>query len=373
MENAVSSASPKWEMYTRPTVISAEQKTLLILGEAPGADEEACGLPFVGSAGRMLSDAMTQAGLDRRNWHILNTFIKRPPNNDLKHPSWTLNKTEWKREYGAVPYFDPPPLKKRHLRPEHHWQIEELRERLRILKPDLILAMGSTALWALTGEDAITSFRGNFFTSPFGRAIATLHPASILYQYSNLPILWADLVKVRMWLDGTLPEPLPRRLWVNPTFAEIETLYRRWRAIPPPLIGVDIETCPSIAQITTVSFSTPTEGICIPIWDRNTYDAAKQNYWPTAAEEVKAWRWIEQYAKLASRKVLQNGLYDSQYLLDAPVFIRLHNWRDDTAIAQHAYQPELPKALGTLASLYLNEPGWKQMRAKSADLNKADE
>jgi hypothetical protein len=322
----------------------------------------------------MLSDLMTEAGLDRRQWHILNTFIKRPPNNDLKDASWTLNKTEWKREFGGVPPADPPPLKKRFLRPEHYWQISELRTRLELLQPDLILAMGATALWALSGEDAITTFRGNFFTSRYGRAIATLHPASVLYQHGNKPILWADLVKVKGWLDGTLPEPIKRRLWVNPTFAEIEALYRRWLACPPKAhIGVDIETCPGLGQITTVSFATPSEGICIPIWDRYCYDPSKQNYWQTAADEVRAWRWIERFAKLPGAKVMQNGLYDSQYFCDAPIDIRLVNWNDDTAIVQHAYQPELPKALGTLASLYLNEPGWKSMRQKAGDMNKADE
>jgi hypothetical protein len=70
---------------------------------------------------------------------------------------------------------------------------------------------------------------------------------------------------------------------------------------------------------------------------------------------------------------MQNGLYDSQYLLDAPIDIRLRNWHDDTAILHHALQPELPKALGTLASLYLNEPSWKQMRTSKKDEAKADE
>jgi uracil-DNA glycosylase len=370
---AALTATPKWEMHTRPTVHRPDGKTLLILGEAPGADEEISGIPFVGSAGRMLTDAFNNAGLDRREWHILNTFLKRPPNNDLKDTSWTLNKTEWKREYGSVPHIDPPPLKKRFLRPEHHWQVAELRSRLSTLKPDLILAMGATALWALSGEDAITSFRGNFFTSPYGRAIATLHPASVLYQYSNLPILWADLVKVRMYLAGELPQPLRRRLWVNPTIGEIAALYFRWKAMPPARLGVDIETCPAIGQITTVAFSSPTEGICIPFWDRNVYDAARQNYWKTAAEEAKAWRWVKAFAELPSTKVMQNGMYDSQYFLDAPQPIRLTNWTEDTAVMQHAYQPELPKALGVLGSLYLNEPGWKQMRASAKDTNKADE
>lgn len=358
-------------MFSAPVKLSG--KRLVILGEAPGADEEIAGIPFVGSAGKMLSDVMSQAGLDRREWYILNTFLKRPPNNDLKHTSWTLNKTEWRREYGSVPYPDPPPLKKRHLRPEHHWQIEELRRRLVELKPDLIVAMGATALWALTGEDAITSFRGNFFTSPYGRAIATLHPASVLYQYSNLPLLWADLTKVKKFLEGTLPEPLARKLWVNPTITEIAECYKRFAADQSLLLGVDIETCPPLDQITTISFSTAAEGICIPIWDRYCFDAERQNYWKTPKEEVEAWRWIELFAALPNPKVTQNGLYDTQYLLDAPIQIRLKNLCDDTAILQHSYQPELPKALGVLASLYLNEPGWKQMRAKASDVNKADE
>lgn len=357
-------------MFTRPTVPSP--KRLVILGEAPGADEELAGIPFVGSAGRFLSSTLEQAGLDRRQFYILNTFIQRPPNNDLSDKSWTLNKTEWRREFGCNPPHQPPPLKKRYLRPEHHWQLTELATRLKALQPDLIIAMGATALWALTGEDAITLHRGTFFTSPYGRAIATLHPSLLHYQYKALPLLWADLVKVKAWLEDTLPEPLKRRLWLSPSLAEIEALYQRWRADPPPELGVDIETCPAIDQITTVSYSTPTEGICIPLWDRYELNAAKRHYWSSAAEEVQAWRYIQRFAQLPSRKVLQNGLYDSQYLMDAPIDIRLKNWSADTAILQHSYQPELKKDLGTLASLYLNEPSWKQMRTSAKDA-KADE
>lgn len=364
--NAALDAARSWDMCTTPTV--SAYRTLVIIGEAPGAEEEISGIPFIGSAGKQLTEAMTTAGLDRREWFILNTFLKRPPDNDLKE--WTLNKTEFKREYGYVPTT--PALKKRYLLPEHQWQITELQERLRILKPDLILAMGATALWFLTGNDAITQWRGTFFTSPYGRAIATLHPASVLYQYSNLPLLWADLVKVRLWLAGELPQPVRRRLWINPTFDEIAACYARFAAQPLERLGVDIETCPSIDQITTISYSSATEGICIPIWDRHCYDADRQNYWPEVRDEVLAWRWIDRFAKLPNPKVMQNGLYDAQYLLDAPVEIRLRNWCDDTSLLQHSYQPELKKDLGTLASLYLNEPSWKQMRASAKDA-KADE
>jgi uracil-DNA glycosylase len=370
-------------MYTPPTVQCSPSRTLVILGEAPGADEEAAGVPFVGQSGKQLTALMAEAGLDRSQWHILNTFLKRPPNNDLAlvdkitrdtSRAWTLNKTEYKREYGIVPPPEPPPLRKRYLRPEHHWQIEELRQRLRLLKPDLIVAMGGTALWALSGESAITVHRGAFFTSPFGRAIATLHPASILYQYDQMPILWSDLVKVRMYLDGTISQPLKRKVWIDPSFAEIAAVYESFRKRPlSDVLGVDIETAPSLAQITTISFAFADEGICIPLWDRYAVTAEKQNYWPTVEDEVKAWRWIAKFCQLPHAKVMQNGMYDSQYMLDAPVQLRLKNWCHDTAVMQHAYQPELKKDLGTLSTLYLNEPSWKHMRHKAADDNKGDE
>lgn len=356
-------------MYTPPTAVRKDGKVLVILGEAPGAEEEKTGVPFVGAAGAQLSRAFAEAGLNRAEWHILNTFCQRPPNNDLKDPSWTLNKTEYKKAYGANPVGSA--LRKRWLRPEHSWQITELDSRLRELRPDLILAMGGTALWALSGEDGLMNFRGNFFQSRYGSAIATLHPAALLYQWSNMPLQWADLTKVRLWLEDALPKPLKRRLWINPTFSEIANVYAKFRRNPNWLLGVDIETCPSIGQITTISFSTEHEGICIPFWDR--YAAAgKENYWPDLEAECKAWRWVDSFCRLPNPKVMQNGLYDMQYLLDAPLQLRVWHAQNDTAILQHSLQPELPKALGTLSSLYLNEPSWKQMRSSAKDA-KADD
>lgn len=353
-------------MYSAPT--AATDKTLVILGEAPGADEERLGVPFVGASGRLLRETLfPTAGLDIAQWHLLNVFTARPPDNRLE--AWTANKTELKR-LGLTPQGQP--LKGRYLLPEHHWHLAELNTRLRELKPDLILAMGGAALWALSGESAITTFRGNFFTSIYGTCLPTIHPAATIREWSYLPLTWADLVKVRAWIDGTLPQPLKRRLWISPSFHEIAALYWRWQQQPELLLGVDIETSPSAGQITTVAFSAANEGICIPFWNKDAY-GTPGSYWPTVEDEVRAWRWVEKFAQLPNPKVCQNGLYDSQWLIDAPVEIRLRNWREDTAIMQHAYQPELLKALGTLASLYLNEPSWKQMRVKSKDINKGDE
>lgn len=120
-----------------------------------------------------------------------------------------------------------------------------------------------------------------------------------------------------------------------------------------------------------ISFGTPTEVLCIPIFNKHgLWDRC--HYWKTAAEEAKAWRWIMRFGALPNPKVGQNFLYDHQYLLQ-DLDIRVRHVQDDTAILQHAMQPELPKALGTLASLFLAEPSWKFMRESDKDQNKADD
>jgi len=352
-------------MYTPPKN-SHPSKTLVLLGEAPGAEEEKAGVPFIGSSGRLLREGLLRdAGLDADDFHILNTFSQRPDNNDLKN--WTVNKTEAKK-LGLDWQTLGPPLHKRYLLPQYQPLLRETRRTLDAIQPDLIVGLGATALWFLSNESTITNFRGTFFNTPWGtEAICTFHPASILYQWSNYPIAWADLRKVRQKLNADLPAPLRREFVINPTFAEMANAYARLNQTTSE-IGVDIETAPSIAQITTISFSVPTFGICIPIWDKYT----GRSVYSSVADEIKAWRWIDRFARLPQKKVLQNGIYDAQYLLDAPIPITLRNYTDDTALLHHALQPELPKDLGTLASLYLNEPAWKQMRRSAKDA-KADE
>jgi uracil-DNA glycosylase len=357
----------RWQMHSPPT--SPSNLCLVILGEAPGTEEVAKNLPFVGPAGQLLRNTLfPEAGLNLAQWHVLNTFSQRPPDNNLD--LWTANKTELKR--AGLPAIGHP-LRKRYLLPEHRWQLEETATRLRELQPDLILALGGTALWFLSGESAISQYRGNFFNSPYGRAVATFHPTSVLRQWEQRPIVWSDLRKTARFIAGDLPAPAKRRLWINPTWAEIANVYARFARNPTTVLGVDIETAPSLDQITTVAFGSTNEAICIPLWDKAASTQEKQNAWATAAEETKAWRWVERFANLPNPKVMQNGLYDSQYFLDAPIDIRLRNWQHDTAILQHATQPELPKALGVLASLHLNEPSWKQMRTSAKDENKADD
>jgi uracil-DNA glycosylase len=132
---------------------------LMMVGEQPGNDEDLKGHPFVGPAGRMLDRAMADAGLDRRTVFVTNA---------VKHFK-----------------FEPRGKRRLHKRP-NAYEIERCRwwneiER-KLVKPDLIVALGATGARSLTGRPiTITKVRGEPMTLTDGtRLVITVHPSSLL-------------------------------------------------------------------------------------------------------------------------------------------------------------------------------------------------
>jgi uracil-DNA glycosylase len=132
---------------------------LMMVGEQPGNDEDLKGHPFVGPAGRMLDRAMADAGLDRKTVFVTNA---------VKHFKFELR---GKRRL--------------HKRP-NAYEIERCRwwneiER-KLVKPDLIVALGATAARSLTGRNVtITKVRGELMAlEDGGRLVVTVHPSSLL-------------------------------------------------------------------------------------------------------------------------------------------------------------------------------------------------
>jgi uracil-DNA glycosylase len=135
------------------------QAQVVMVGEQPGDSEDVAGLPFVGPAGKLLDRAMEQAGLDRTTVYVTNAvkhfkFEERGKRRIHKKPSGG--------EIAAC----------------HPW----LEAELALIRPKLIVALGSTAALALAGKDfKITRDRGRFFPHPSGSELfATLHPSALL-------------------------------------------------------------------------------------------------------------------------------------------------------------------------------------------------
>jgi DNA polymerase len=132
---------------------------LMMVGEQPGNDEDLKGHPFVGPAGRVLDRAMADAGLDRKSVFVTNA---------VKHFK-----------------FEPRGKRRLHKRP-NAYEVERCRwwnevER-KLVKPDLIVALGATAARSLTRRNiTITKVRGELMAlEDGGRLVVTVHPSSLL-------------------------------------------------------------------------------------------------------------------------------------------------------------------------------------------------
>ncbi|WP_375463627.1 uracil-DNA glycosylase family protein [uncultured Methylobacterium sp.] len=150
---------------------------LMFIGEAPGADEDRVGKPFMGRSGQLLDRMMAAIGLDRTLAYVANVVPWRPPGNR-----------------------EPTPQELAICRPFLDRQIE-------LVDPDIIVCLGSPATKAITGtKDGILKARGRFYPYKLPnrevRALATLHPAYLLRQPVQKRLAWRDFRLLRAALDG---------------------------------------------------------------------------------------------------------------------------------------------------------------------------
>lgn len=137
---------------------------ILFVGEAPGADEDAQGEPFVGAAGQLLDKIIVASGLKREEIYICNILRCRPPGNRKPQPEEAANC----REY--------------------------LDGQIAIIDPEFIVCWGATAAQNLLGtEENIGRLRGRFFQHGRATVLCTYHPSYLLRNPSAKKDVWADM------------------------------------------------------------------------------------------------------------------------------------------------------------------------------------
>jgi uracil-DNA glycosylase len=146
--------------------VGDEKAQWMLVGEAPGADEDRLGEPFVGQAGKLLDNMLEALSLDRgRNVYIANVLKCRPPGNRNPEPD-------------EVAACSP-----------------HLLRQIELIRPKLILAMGRFAAQTLLGTDAtIASLRGKVHQYAGVPLVVTYHPAYLLRNLPDKAKAWADLV-----------------------------------------------------------------------------------------------------------------------------------------------------------------------------------
>jgi uracil-DNA glycosylase len=331
---------------------------IALVGEAFGAEEEKTGLPFMGQSGQELSRMLQEAGIKRSECFLSNVLTFRPPENKIE--TLCSKKADLPKDYAF-----PPISMGKYLQPEYLGELERLQRELEEVRPNLVIALGNVACWALLRSSGITSLRGTVTTSPVipgQKVLPTYHPAAVLRNWAYRPIVLADFMKGKREADFADVRRPSRFVLVDPTLAEIDDWIAR-HAVYSPAIGVDIETMKG--QIDCIGFSiSPIHALCIPFVTQGN-----KSYWPDPADEIRAWQIVQSLLLLPAKKVFQNGLYDMQYLLR--MGLRLHNVAEDTMLLHHALFPEMPKGLGFLGSIYTNESSWKLLnRGKHEELKK---
>ena len=136
---------------------------IMFIGEAPGRNEDLKGEPFVGTAGKILSEALEYAGLSRDDVFITNVVKCRPPNN-------------------RVP-----------LEEERNSCQQYLIGELDIIKPKIICILGNTAYGSILGGDSITKNRGKIIKKNDQLYFLTIHPAAIIYTPGLKQVLKDDI------------------------------------------------------------------------------------------------------------------------------------------------------------------------------------
>ncbi len=163
---------------------------LILVGEAPGAEEAKQGKPFVGRSGQLLDKMLDAAHIDRAETLIANVFRYQPPKN--KVASFFASKKAAKEEgvelaetYGKFASV--------YCRATFAPELERLAILIEEKKPSLIVALGRTPLWALTGENELMKKVGTFLPCRLAsgyKVLATYHPSFILRGNWKLQSAW---------------------------------------------------------------------------------------------------------------------------------------------------------------------------------------
>src|SRR3569623_1795169 len=152
------------------------QARLMLVGEAPGRDEDIEGLPFVGRSGKLLDRMLAAIGLDRGAVYIANVVPWRPPGNRTPTPQETQV---------CLPFIP---------------------RQIDLANPDVQECLGEPSAQTLLGQSGITKIRGRWFTFHTGareiRAMPTFHPAFLLRSPLQKRFAWRDFLAIKKALSG---------------------------------------------------------------------------------------------------------------------------------------------------------------------------
>lgn len=300
------------------------QSGVMFVGEAPGAQEEKEGSPFVGDSGWLLdTDLLPAIGLQRSQVHVTNACRCRPPNNRTPEPEEVT---------ACRPYL-----------------VNEIKQ----VQPKLVFLLGATAMQAVFGTTGIEKWRGQLFNSPEFPGVTflpTYHPARLWRVWQDASLIHADLQKGISFLRGEFKIQPPGNYTVCDDIESVRDLCSELKA--SPRFAFDTETTGLNHQedgVLCMSFSCMAdEGYTIPL-----YGQYQKTFW-----HLEQWKIVlpllRDLLQSDTPKIAQNGVFD--ILFCKSMGIEVNNFQFDTMLAAHLINENLSCSLDTLITLYTGMP-----------------
>lgn len=339
---------------------------IAFVGEAPGADEDRMGEPFVGRSGAYLHHYLKEVGIKSAGCYFTNVIDRKPPDTAKKN-----NDISSKAAVEAI-----------EVQNDAAWQeMAWLKQR----GVQVVVALGGTAAKFFGIKDSLAKSRGSIYeislnwqglvTDPSNEpydfvVIPTYHPSYIMqgksYQKKNeemrsdFKLAWIEDLKSAHDLAVNGYKRPVEHFTTSPTMDQV-IAYCSEAIATQRLTAVDIETSgfnPQVDKIVCIGLAhTEEDGICIPLYKTGPDVMRGTRYW-TPNQEAQVKHWLEQVFANCPL-VLQNAVFDVGYLQQAGWEISPECVAHDTMIAHHSLSPELPHNLGFITSIYGHTPYWK--------------
>lgn len=312
---------------------------IAVIGEAPGAEEDQAGIPFCGPSGRLLNQMLAAAGTKREDCYISNVVKYRPPFNDIKKLSLIGVDLEQQKK--------------------------QLYEELSKLRPNVVIAVGGTAMETLTHERGVKKYRGSILVSKISgiKVVPIIHPRNIItpkgkggveYFYKFISIM--DIQKAVR--ESKTPElNLPKRF-----LQIIKNPYQLYKFLEEykncSIVCLDLETSNSIPICMGLAFNSR-HGASVPLF---SLESKKSRIDLSKSDQVEIWYLLSNFLNKPDLKFLgQNFKFDHQLLIRPLKMIEYEPNRlyADTSLMMEVAYPELPKNLGFMTSIFTDEPFYK--------------
>lgn len=291
---------------------------VMVIGEAPGAREDEEHRAFVGPAGKLLDELLSQAGLTRDDCYITNVAKCRPPE----------NRTPELRELKIC-------------------ASEYLSKEIAAVEPRFILLLGNSALRGMVGRSGITKYRGTTFPLGATTAMAAFHPAYALRNPKHLVALQADFKRFGRLVRGE-PDPEAAATKVKIVKTKKHLLWLKRQLAKAEVISYDIETTGleewhDDSRIVSISFSwAQGQAVVVPLWH---HASPWERSWKSVLLGLKP-----ELEREDAKYIAHNGKFDCRWLARFGVFVPQ---TFDTMLAAHLLDENRPKGLKPLSQVLL--------------------